>query len=400
MANKRLEKVLKSLEDVTLTYGHTSRPFREIGHDQRVRRRWFALFAYFIFMMRGLLLVTKPYSYPDNPMIGFLLGDHLASLGYPLRQMWYGLAFIYSGFSIYTIMIVRMGEAGNEVSFMTDFAMEKWQTWTWITGSDVDELASRLHFLLLIYRIGFCTCVGSCWVVLVMSLALETVEYMDGFRFLCSSFWMIVNVVWAPYTVSLVHFLLYIWLSSQVVIKKLHAAEAHALSSVQQKEALHSVLEISHCLQCLKEAADLTNLYNRTMSQYLQGVFFGLMLSSAAALMILFTGEFVSILVFYVTAVLSLTQVLFIFSIIHTSTGPLRVSSKLIPLVFSALARQPLLPARLRRQGLHVLKQLTDTRRPIGFTCGQHFPMSTQSMAHFSSEVFLYVILLLTIVNQ
>lgn len=394
MFPRSVGEALKSLEKVTLKYGYLSCPLDRVGQDNEVRKRWLAIAAYFAFMVRGLILTTHPISCPAQPIVCLVLGDHVSMLGYPVRQMWNGLAFIYSAFCIYNITILTSGARRNKLKFMTDFAPRNSR----IVEASLQADGLWFRILLTGYHMGFLSCVASCYAALLISFLLESIHHQDVLRMICSCFWMIYNMVWATYTVSVVHFLLYIWLSGEVVASKLRQAERHARLSIQQKGPLDSTLELVYCLKLVIKAADQTNTHNQTMNEFIQGVYYGFMLSSATALMVLFSGGFANIFVFGIIAILVVTQVLFIFSIVHIATIPTRASKNLIPLLYSALCRQQSLPVRFRRQGLQMLELMTNPRTEIAFTCGQHFPMSTESMAAFTREVILNVMLLLTVI--
>ena len=156
--------------------------------------------VYAVFGIRGLLLLFSPILFPGNRLLPLFLGDSMAALGLPVRQMWYSLSVNYSlAFAVVKGFVkraelmsgARRSNDARRLQFMTDFSANT------LTPEELDSIRIPLALFYFGYRyfngVIYATVCGN----VALALAAATIDQPTDYPALLSnSLWAIVNWYW------------------------------------------------------------------------------------------------------------------------------------------------------------------------------------------------------------
>ena len=387
------DESLRLLESISLRYGWISRPLNSTDGTGFDFKRKIIIFLNSILAVRSLILISPKY-YSGTSSVSLILGDFISSLGFPVLQAWYVFFIGYSFFANFVLISLARDERLNKLKCMTDFAPSQSSK----SGLNSTQLR-KLKIALFLYRSVHLMLNSTVFFTMIMSLTLEYMNYRNSIRLAISTCWAICNMIYSIIVATLIHLCLYVWLSAQVVENKINEWESMCQQLLEKSSSSTNTPNVSQIIGALNDAFSKVSDYNMTIRDIIETAYFVLMFTSAAALMILFATTGLHPIVYGILFIQSLGQVMSIMSVLYLAAGPFRSSHRITFLLYT-ITSSTVVSRSQRQQILRLIKAKANKRQPLGFTCGQHFPVTSATLFHFLYEVSLYVILFLsTMIN-
>lgn len=187
-----VEDALKYFEAELLRYGMIDKKLNEIrrgDYEHKITTKWYINQLMFVgFAVRGAILFLQPIFAPGNTFIPFILGDCIATLGLPLRQMWYALSVYYSIMCFIQRKIIKKAEVENRLDIMLDFAPGSPE----VNHND-ETLRIELNLAVKSYRIFKIVVFVSVYSQMFISLLLNTIKRKSVSYFIIDLIGLIYN---------------------------------------------------------------------------------------------------------------------------------------------------------------------------------------------------------------
>ena len=408
---KKDPDIISTFESWMLTQGVISRGFDDpLPKERKGARRKFWHWSqiqimFFGFGLRSfilLLLPLLPTKIQSIKWIPLLLGDHLYTLGLPMRQMWFALCFYYSFLCFILRVLIRRLDLTGKMTFITDYRFIKTkyaESSLRIPREGIEKLKKKMKFCHFIYR-GFAISIYSTtFGNLAISLALQVYQTRSIVRALIGSFWITYQMFWVQNVVPLLcEVLFFEYLSCQVIEMRFAKVINDCLQKLKnRKQNLYaSVLTCLGILKDLDHTCSKVAEYNLQVKWMLWYIYHIFVPTAATASYVIFTGEFPNWMSFALVLTMSINQLGLICSYLFFARTIARFSRSCFVSLFSIQTRHGIaFPVRLQVMIRKRIKHLTNKKFPVAFTCGDNFPITSDSFMEFIMNIITFVIMLL-----
>ena len=407
--NERFEPEIESEENV----------LKEKKLENNYLRGWLLIQVFIsCFAVRALIMLMLPIL-PlklQHPLVlkwaPIVCGDHIYTLGIPMRQMWFSLVFYYSIVCFALRIIFKQLDKENNLSFVTDFgflntkfASQKLS----VSKEDVKILRNKAWFCYYVYY-AFAVCIYSTvFGNLTISWFLQIHQTMSLIRAMTGLFWMIYHMYWLLIVVPIhCQVLFFLYMSCQVIGMRfdrfIEKCNARLTSNEGDKKVniFKSVIECIRILRDHDQTCFKVSEYNMQMKMMLWYIYHIFCPTAATACYVLFTGNFTNKLSFYLVLFMSIGQLFLIISYLFFSRTIAWYSTSCFIRLFSIQCRQGIeYPVKLQLMVKKRIKHLTNKKWPVALTIGNNFPVTSHVCMEFMFNILTFVIMMLeAIVNM
>ena len=383
--------------------------------DKTVRRQrfrgWLMIQGMFIgFGGRALILLVLPLM-PENiqamQWIPLVLGDSIYTLGIPMRQMWFSLCFYYSLVCFALRITMRSLDLKEDLSFVTDyrFLMTEYAESSFkISNKQVESLRKQMKYFQYAYRMFAFGIYSTTFGNLAISLILQVYQTRSIPRFMTGSFWITYQMFWVQNVVPLLcQVLFFLYMSCQVIEMRFAKviADCHEKLLNRKDNLYRQILTCVEILKDLDHSCLKVAEINNQVKMPLWYIYYIFVPTAATASYVIFTGDFPNWMSFALVLAMSIQQMGLICSYLIFARTIVNYSRGCFVSLFSMQSHLGLIfPVKVQIMIRKRIKHLTNTHKPVAFSCGNDFPITSQVFMDFLFNIMSFVIMMLeAIVN-